>query len=415
MSLTVELIIIGDELLNGTIVDRNSAWFGRQLHEKGIAVSYRQTVPDVVSDIVAAMRIAAQRSDVVVTSGGLGPTVDDLTALAAATYLDEPLIENELALASIKARREAVGRVLQDTDRKQANLPESATVLSNPVGTAPGFLIESQGTHFFHLPGVPHEFKALSERDILPFIESNQSSRAVSQTWKCVGITESNLATMVNELPTEELELHYRAHFPEIHLTVIAKSQAVLDQFSSLFESRVGLRIFGTGNDEFPAVVVSALREREWTVASAESCTGGLIAKLVTDVPGSSSVFGTGFVTYSNEAKTDWLGIPAATLTTHGAVSKETVTAMASAARTLTGATLGIATSGIAGPGGATPSKPVGSIHIALASAKRVRHRFIQLPFDRERNRLATAYTALELIRKHCIEAETSNVETTVG
>jgi len=415
MTCTVELLIIGDELLNGTIVDGNSVWFGRYAREQGLTVSYRQTVADSERDIVNALSIATQRSDVVITSGGLGPTVDDLTARAAARFMAEPLVLNNTALASIRARREAVGRQINDADKKQAFMPESATMLENPVGTAPGFTLDAQGSRVFHLPGVPLEFRALSERYVMPFLDELKPTRSYSDTWKCIGITESKLASLVDKIPTNGLELHYRAHFPEMHLTAVTGTQALLETFGAQFEAQLSEHIFGKGCDEFSAVVVAALRERGWTVATAESCTGGLVAKLLTDVPGSSSVFQTGFVTYSNEAKTRWLEVPAKIVEDHGAVSQETVTEMANAARIRSGSTLGIATSGIAGPGGATPTKPVGTIHIALASDQRVRHRLLQLPFDRMRNRLATAYGALELIRRHCIEAQTSNVETTVG
>ena len=253
MTLTVELLIIGDELLNGTIADGNSVWFGRQLRERGLSISYRQTVADSQSDIVAAMQYAAGRADIVITSGGLGPTVDDRTAEAAAAYLGEPLIENNGALASIRARRKAVGRELTPADAKQASLPKSATVLQNPVGTAPGFRLDSENTHFFHLPGVPHEFKALSEQYVLPEIDKRQKKHTISKTWKCFGITESGLAGLVQELPTDGLELHYRAHFPEIHLTVVTTDEERLKQFTGQFETRAGTYIFGSESDEFPA------------------------------------------------------------------------------------------------------------------------------------------------------------------
>ena len=415
MTLRVELLIIGDELLNGTILERNGAWFGRQLAIRGIQVAYRHTVPDTITAIVDAMTQASMRADLVVTSGGLGPTVDDLTAQAAAQFLQEPVITHVDALRSIEARRSAIGRTLTDADKKQAELPKSAQILANPVGTAPGFSITSNNVQFFHLPGVPHEFRELSSMYVLPAVDAKQPSAFKSHTWKCFGVTESGLATMVESLDSADIELHYRAHFPEIHLTAISNNPTRLKHFRQAFESVAGRRIFGGADDHFPRVVVRGLQRLGWSVGVAESCTGGLVAKLITDSPGASTVFGAGFITYANQAKTKWLGVSDETLIQHGAVSKETVTAMATGVRKVTGATLGIATSGIAGPGGGTTEKKVGSIHIALASDERIRHRFLQLPFDRERNRIATAYGALELIRKHCLEATTSNVETNVG
>ena len=174
MTLRVELLIIGDELLNGTILERNGAWFGRQLATRGIQVAYRRTVPDTITAIVDAMAQASMRADLVVTSGGLGPTVDDLTAQAAAQFLQEPVVTHEDALRSIEARRSAIGRTLTDADKKQAELPESARVLANPVGTAPGFSITSNEAQFFHLPGVPHEFRELSSKYVLPAVDAKQ-------------------------------------------------------------------------------------------------------------------------------------------------------------------------------------------------------------------------------------------------
>ena len=405
MSFSAELILIGDELLNGTIVDANGAWFGQQIAQRGLRIAHFQTVPDTANAIIEAMKLAASRASLIITSGGLGPTVDDLTAAAAAQFLKEPLVTHQEALKSIRDRRAAVGRTLTDADRKQADLPASACALANPVGTAPGFSICAGTATFYHLPGVPHEFRTLAERYILPKIDASVSSLTASCTWKCFGVTESGLATMVSALEVENIELHYRAHFPEIHLTAIAPDAEVLSRFSTIFEATAGPYIFGGAHDSYAERVVSALITQQATVAVAESCTGGLIGKMLTDVPGASAVFEAGFITYSNDAKMRWLGVPQTTLDAHGAVSRETVIAMAQGVRDATGATLGVATSGIAGPGGGSIEKPVGSIHIALASHESVRHRFLQLPFDRERNRVATAYGALELIRKHCLEA----------
>jgi len=219
-------------------------------------------------------------------------------------------------------------------------------------------------------------------------------------TWKFFGVTESEVAIAVGALDTTGLELHYRAHFPEIHLTVQGSAEAPIAALRSGLMATLGKRYFGEGDTRFVSAINDGLRAAGRTVATAESCTGGLIAQLITSEAGSSDVFGTGLVTYSNAAKTALLGVPPELIERHGAVSKEVVCAMATGVRTLAASTYGVAVSGIAGPGGGTPDKPVGTIEVAVATPERVRHRHFQFPFDRERNRLLTAYAALDLVRR---------------
>lgn len=403
---SIEIVVIGDEILNGTVVDSNSAWLGARAEQLGAPVRWRQVVPDVIEEIVSALELARSRADVVITSGGLGPTVDDRTAEAVARFLGVELKYHADALAQISARRARSGRMLGEIDKKQAFLPATAQVLENIVGTAPAFAFESQDTWFVSLPGVPREWKALCDRYVLPELSARAGTAPVSRTWKFYGYTESVLATRISELDVDGVELHYRPHFPEIHLTAVTIEEARMDAFDSVLTAAVGHRCFGGADATFAGAVVAGLARRGWTVATAESCTGGLIAQMITSVSGSSDVFGWGFVSYANEAKTGMLGVDPGLLAEHGAVSRAVVEAMAMGVREHGHADIGVAVSGIAGPGGGSADKPVGTIHFAVASPHGVEHKQLQLPFDRERNRVVTAYSALALTTKHVMRPE---------
>ncbi len=401
MTLRVEMIVIGDEILNGTVTDTNGAWVGRQAAALGAVISRRQVVPDIIADIVDAMRLSARSSaDLVVLSGGLGPTQDDLTAQAAAAFLGVDVVLHREALDQVQARRLRSGRAVGALDEKQAWLPAGATVLENPVGTAPAFCIAFEGTTFIALPGVPRELHELMRLYVLPRIAAGLESAPAVDTWKFFGVTESELATQVNTLDTAGLELHYRAHFPEIHVTAVAPDPARVARFGSALTALLGHRYFGGADAEFPAVINAALAARGFTVATAESCTGGLVGQMITSVPGSSAVYEYGVIAYANSVKRDVLGVPQALLDEHGAVSQPVVEAMAAGVRERAKATFGIAVSGIAGPGGGTADKPVGTVHIAVADPEGVQHRRLSFPFERERTRVLAAYAALSLIHK---------------
>lgn len=395
----VEVVVIGDEILDGTVTDTNSAWLGRRAAELGARIRWRQVVPDTIDAIVQAFRLAASRAELVLVSGGLGPTEDDLTAQAAAAFLGVPVELNGEALQQIEKWRQRSDRAMRKLDEKQARLPASARPLWNPVGTAPAFEFESSGATFVALPGVPRELRELVERYVVPRLEALVDHVPQSRTWKFFGVTESELATRVDALDTDDLEIHYRAHFPEIHLTVVAADAEGIERFEPALMDVAGRQYFGGKDAELAAVVNAGLRERGWTVATAESCTGGWLSHLITSVPGASDVFEQGVIAYADRVKTDVLGVPQALLEEHGAVSRPVVEAMAASVRALSGADIGIATSGIAGPGGGTPQKPVGTIHVAASHAGGVKHRRLHFPFERERNRLLTAYVGLALIR----------------
>jgi len=402
MSYDVEIIAIGDELLNGTITDTNGQWLSNKLRSLGVVVRWKQTLADHIDDIVSGLHLASNRASLVVVCGGLGGTCDDLSTEAAAKLLSVPLETHDALLKEIEEKRRAYGRELHPSDQNLARLPLTAEALQNRVGLAPGFKIAHQGTPLFFFPGVPSEWKSMTEQHVLPYVREHLPTIPHEQTWKFFGYTESALAAIAQPLASDDLELHFRAHFPEIHLRATSNEPKTIQLFQDRLLAESRHRCFGGAQDRFPAVVNQALRTKKWTLAIAESCTGGLISQMVTSEPGSSDIFHYGAITYANDIKQSTLDVPAPLLDTHGAVSEPVVRAMAAGVRIRANSTLGIATSGIAGPGGGSDEKPVGTVHIALATPDEIIHRQYRFRGNRESVRKLAAYTALNLVRKAC-------------
>ncbi|MCC6711939.1 MAG: competence/damage-inducible protein A [Candidatus Dadabacteria bacterium] len=377
MSFTIEIITTGDELMTGLTADGNFFWAGDILASRGLEAAYHTTVGDYMERIIEAFGIARGRADAVIVSGGLGPTDDDLTAEAAARFLGTGLELNREALASIEARYRKRGRVMTEINRKQACLPKGCTVLVNEWGTAPGWRSESEGTVFYFLPGVPRDFRAMMEAYVLPGLERAAAGRPAAKTRlvRTFGLPESGVAERLAGMEREGVRLGYRAHFPEVHLRVTAygasadAAESLLAEMTDDITARLAGYVFSVNGETMEEVLGGLLRERGLTLATAESCTGGLIAHRVTNIPGSSEYFLEGVVSYSNEAKEKILGVPHDALVEHGAVSGPVVEAMARGVRKLAGSDIGVAVSGIAGPGGGTPEKPVGTVYIGTDSA----------------------------------------------
>lgn len=407
MCVRIEIITTGDELMSGLTQDSNFSWSGDVLTSRGFAAEFHTTVGDERDDISTALATASQRADAVVVSGGLGPTPDDLTAEVAADFFGVPLELNMRAVSSIEERLSRRGRVLTDMNRKQAYLPRGSRVLINNWGTAPGFSIEKGGTVFYFLPGVPKEFRAMMDEYVLPELEQRDAGRKKvrSMLVKTFGLPESEVAVRLEGLEREGIRLGYRAHFPEVHLRVTAygetpgEAESRMEGFAGDVTSRLGGYVFSTGGETMEEVAGILLRRHGMTLATAESCTGGLIAHRITNVPGSSDYFLEGVVSYSNESKQMLLGVPRDLLDTHGAVSAPVVEAMASGVRRLSGADIGVAVSGIAGPGGGTPEKPVGTVFIGMDSDKGgVRSEKFLFHGTREEIKLVTSSRALGFI-----------------
>ncbi|TNF30805.1 MAG: CinA family nicotinamide mononucleotide deamidase-related protein [Deltaproteobacteria bacterium] len=406
----VEIVAIGNELLNGDLADTNTARLAGWLRRQGLAVRRGQTVPDTHDAIVEAFARAAGAADLVLVTGGLGPTSDDITMEAAARFLAVPLDEDSATLERLKARFAARGYPFTPNNARQALAPRGAAVLDNPVGTAPCVRLEAPGgATFFFFPGVPRELEHLIGLHLAPWVEAHADVRPYrSILLKTFGNTESSVASKLADLPHDpRVHLAYRAHFPEIRVSFhadepdAAVASALLAERRDAAHAALGELVFA--EDEatgFVDAVAAQLLARGETLATAESCTGGLVAGMCTGVSGSSAWFLEGAVTYSNAAKTRLLGVSEALLAEHGAVSEAVAEAMALGQRERSGATWAVAVTGIAGPTGGTPDKPVGTVYFALAGPDGVRHLRRRFPFERERNRVVSAWTALDLVRR---------------
>ena len=431
-----EIITIGDELLRGEIVDSNKAFMSERLLELGIECHYQSSVRDLPEDMSDAFRRAVSRCDVLLVSGGLGPTRDDLTTSVLAKTLGRGMLLDEASLEAIREFFGRLGREMAENNVKQAYFPSGAEVLANPVGTAPGFAIEHQGVLVFCLPGVPRELKLMLDDQVRPRLvargvaeggrhlagsgdgsasgtpgfEASVRPALRSALLRTFGMGESTLDSELSDIGVGEgLELGFRASFPDNYLrpTVRAataeEAEAGLSRLCRALRERLGPLVYGEGDDSMSLVVGRLLRERGKTLAVAESCTGGLIAELITEVPGSSDYFLGGVAAYSDASKTALLGVDEALLSEYGAVSGPVAAAMAEGARERFGSDLAVATTGISGPGGGTGDKPVGLVFVAIASAGRSHQERFVFPLDRHRHRLLTAQLALDWVRRHLL------------
>jgi len=410
-----EILATGDEIRSGALVDSNSAHIARALEEAGVFVQRHVCVGDDMEMLAQILTDMGARADIAVVTGGLGPTLDDLTAEAVARAAGVELALDQTALDAIEAFFEKRGRTMTASNRKQAFLPAGSERLDNPYGTAPGFRLKIGRCTFFFMPGVPFEMTRMLDQQVLPRIERLLGGNRLMcrvQTISTFGLTESATGERVAELAQRfpDLQLGLRAKFPEIQVKLYARGrdgdhlQRILTDATDWVTAQLGDKVFALDESSMEAVVGRLLTEQDATVAAAESCTGGLISHLLTNVAGSSRYFLFSGVTYANRAKIDLLGVLPETLERFGAVSEETAREMAMGARRAGGATFGIATSGIAGPDGGTADKPVGTVCIGLATPEGAAGRRFYFPFgERSRNKTIFAMTALELLRRELI------------
>ncbi len=408
-----EIIATGEEIRTGALADTNSAHIAGRLEENGIEVVRLHGLGDDLGRLVAVFHEVASRADFCVVTGGLGPTVDDLTAEAAAQAAGVPLVLEPRALAGLEEFFRSRGRPLNPSNRKQAFLPEGAEMLPNPVGTAPGFALAIGRCRFFFLPGVPHEMRRMLDREVLPRIAvlagKHREFRLV-RTLSCFGMTESRVGDRLEGLSAAVpgVRLGLRAHFPVIQVKLYAAGyeepavQRILERAVGWTREALGAVVFGEGDESLSAVVGRRLLEARQTLAVAESCTGGLLGHLLTETPGSSSWFRGGVVAYANEAKAGLLGVAQRTIASRGAVHEETAAEMAAGVRRVFGASWGLSTTGIAGPSGGSAEKPVGTVCIGLCGPDGSSQAFrFRLNYDlRSRNKTVFAYKALDLLRR---------------
>ncbi len=406
------VLTIGDELLRGEIVDSNKSFLSQRLLQLDLEAARHVTVADDPDAIADTLREAAAAARVVLISGGLGPTRDDLTTEVVARTFGRKLVRDAQVLEGISAFFRSVGREMAENNAKQADFPEGAEVLANPLGTAPGFMLEAEGALIFCMPGVPRELQRMMDEEILPRIRerlSEGTGNVVRATLlRTFGLGESSLDRELSDLARDEpgVTLGFRTQFPDNLVRVLVRApteeaaETRLRQLVGEVRDRLGALVVDEGERRLEEVVGNLLLEKQRTVAVAESCTGGLIAHLLTELPGSSAYLLEGIVAYSNAAKLRDLGVLQDDLDRHGAVSEPVALQMARGVRERSGAALGLATTGIAGPGGGTDEKPVGTVYVALASAGGVVARRYQLMRERTRNKQLAAHIALDWLRR---------------
>jgi len=410
--LTAEIIAIGSELLAPTRTDTNSLWLTEQLNRIGIDVKVKTIVGDDDARLEEAIKDAVKRSRVVITTGGLGPTEDDVTRKVAARALGRRLVLNESVLREIRDRFAQYKMTMPERNSRQAMVIDGADVLDNPNGSAPGLYLEHEGCAIALLPGPPREMQPMFESFVQPRLaEKSGDVRFARRVLRVAGMGESaideKIAPIYTRYQNPQTTILFNSSEVEIHLSAHARSEAeaetLLDDLSEKIEDKLGNAIFAFRGETMEQVVGLKLSVGGFTVAVAESCTGGLIAQRLTDVPGSSKYFVEGVVTYSNASKTRLLGVDARLILAEGAVSASVAEAMAEGVRERAGTDFGLAVTGIAGPDGGTEEKPVGLVFVALADDAHTEHRRLTLPGDRHLVRWRASQAVLDLLRRRLI------------
>ena len=391
-----EIIAIGSELVSGQSLDTNSQWLSRALALMGIPVRFHTTLGDDLDENVQAFRIATERAGLVILSGGLGPTQDDLTREALAAVARVGLVEDAASLEAIAAMFTRRNRVMSERNRVQAMLPDGAEALPNRVGTAPGVWMKIGNASVGALPGVPHEMKIMFDEQVLP--------RLTTLGWvgRIIAQRKINLfGKGESEFEAEAMDLTARGRVPEVGITVhdatisfrisaagatLAEAEKAIEPTIATIRERFGHLIIGEGTDDLPEAVLALLAKTGTKLATAESCTGGLVSEMLTTLPGISAYFLGGVVSYSNEAKIALLGVDRGLIEAQGAVSPEVAAAMAKGARERFGADLAVSITGVAGPSGATPEKPVGLVYLGLATDRGVQTRRLDIGSEQPRN-----------------------------
>jgi len=410
----VELITIGDELLLGLTIDTNAAWLARELGTIGVRVAWRTTVGDTAEDIAAAVRVALDRTGAAITTGGLGPTADDLTKPAIAEVFGRSMHFDEDLWEGLKRLWRERGRPgeLPESNRQQVMIPDGATILRNRHGTAPGIWLEDErGRWIAMLPGIPREMRGLATDEVLPRIRATMGDAQTtlrSLSVRTTGIAESQLPSLLREY-AEKIDGMRVSYQPspsgvDVRLTISDVSPAEADErlgrAGTILRERIGDRVYGANDDDLAAVVLGACRTRGWRIAVAESCTGGLLGERLTNIPGASDTFVGGVIAYDNAVKETLLGVPRAELVAHGAVSESVAASMAAGARQSTGAEVGLAITGIAGPDGGTPEKPVGTVWVAADTPDGAKTYGGRLIGDRAEIRFRATQSVLDLLRR---------------
>jgi nicotinamide-nucleotide amidase len=408
-----EIITIGDELLIGQVIDTNSAWIAEQLNMAGIKVHQITSISDNQEHILQTLKEASSRVQLILITGGLGPTKDDITKQTLCKYFDTSLVFSEEAYKNVENLFYHRGVKVTEVNRQQAMVPANCKVLPNVNGTAPCMWFEKENCIYVSMPGVPFEMKAIMEQEVLPQLLKKQNQVIIHRTILTEGVGESMLASIIETWEDALPEFIKLAYLPQpgmvrLRLTAYGNDREMLQDAVSKAEKELyplaGKYIFGYDNDTIESVVGQILRQKGMSLSTAESCTGGNIAQLITSIAGSSDYFKGSVVAYSNEIKEKMLGVPHQTLVDHGAVSEQTVIAMAEGIRKKFETDYSIAVSGIAGPGGGTDEKPVGTTWIAVATPTGTTARKFLLGDHRGRNIRKASMAALNMLRGKLID-----------
>jgi nicotinamide-nucleotide amidase len=405
-----EIIAVGSELLTPYRLDTNSLFLTDELNQLGIRVVHKAVVGDSPEEMRSSFRHALDRAELIVSSGGLGPTDDDRTRETVAELLGRKLRRNEDILRGIQERFRRFGRAMPEINVRQAMVPDGATILPNPRGTAPGLWLEAEGQIVVLLPGVPNELHAMFLAEVQPRLAKfGHDERLFTRDLRVTGLPESDVEQRISPLyalyPDTEttilaaptgIQLH-----PRIWSRDAQRAARLLDEIVERMKLALGEHLYSLRGEALEEVVSSVLLENRATIAVAESCTGGMLAERLTNVPGSSNYFLGGVVCYSNELKTSLVGVPPEMIESKGAVSPEVALALADGIRKRTGAAIGVGVTGIAGPGGGSAEKPIGLVHIAIADERGPRERAFRFPGDRDRIRIQATQSALDTVRRY--------------
>jgi nicotinamide-nucleotide amidase len=408
----IGILTIGNELMNGRIADTNSSFIAREMNLQGWQVETMMSVGDDFETIKTRLHYLLTFADAVICTGGLGPTADDITTAAVAKAFDLPLYTDEKVLAYLKELFIRFNLRWTDNNAKQAVFPRGAEVTPNPVGTAAGFVLPVQEKLVFVIPGVPSETYRMLPEGVIPVLRRyfpQPVRHSIKQTIKSFGLGEGTVDQRLADVNFDALgvSVGFYPVFPENHLVLIARSDSLEQAEKNMQKAvdevtaRLSDSIFGYSEKTLEEIIAEALTEKRLTIAVAESCTGGLIANRLTDVPGSSVYFERGLVTYSNEAKIQLLGVPPEIIEQHGAVSEETARLMAEGVRRIAKTALGLSSTGIAGPTGGSKEKPVGTVYVALADGAQTICRHYTYRWDRKRNKLVSSEAALFLLKNY--------------
>jgi len=410
-----EIITIGDEILIGQIIDTNSAWIGQQIVEAGGEVRYITTIADKKKEIKHALDIASKRSELVLITGGLGPTKDDVTKVSMAEHFGVEMVNYPDVLAHIEKLFARKGRPLNDGNRSQAVLPSNCTPLQNDLGTAPGMQFDEGNVRFVSMPGVPYEMKAIMETFVLPFVRSQNSIALRHVTTISANVPESELMNRLSGFESElppHIKLAYLPHMNVVRLRLTGRGDDENTLETELRDQQLKLmKVLGdvaiaTEDIKLGQILGQELLKRNATMSIAESCTGGFASHLITQNSGSSAYYPGSVVTYSYDIKTAVLGVPSELLWQQGAVSEDVVKHMANSVRRQMNADFGLAISGIAGPGGATKDKPVGTVWIAVCSKNETVAKCYHLKGNRQQNIERSSLLGLELLRKLVVASD---------